>query len=145
MRLENNGRSRRGLFRLALDAVTSSLVVATAAGAARADPTAAPRKDVELINLPVAGAGYYQACQAAAGLWLAQRLTLRREPNNPYDADAIEAYAERVKLGYLPRAQNTIIARLMDAGRPIEGRVQLVGAERESRWVDIGMTIVLRG
>lgn len=145
MRPQADRKSRRGLFRSALDVMASSLVVATTMRPTRAEAAAAAGKDVELINLPVAGTGYYQARQAAAWLQLEQVLTLRREANNPYDADAIEVYADGVKLGYVPRAQNAIIARLMDAGRPVEGRLTFVRIEEESRWVEIGMAIVLLG
>lgn len=145
MRPQADRKSRRGLFRSALDVMASSLVVATTMRPTRAEAAAAAGKDVELINLPVAGTRYYQARQAAAWLRLEQALTLRREANNPYDADAIEVYADGVKLGYVPRAQNAIIARLMDAGRPVEGRLTFVRIEEESRWVEIGMAIVLLG
>ena len=145
MRPQADRKSRRGLFRGALEAMASSLVVATAMRASRVESATPSGKEVDLINLPVAGTGYYQARQAAAQLRLGQPLTLLREANNPYDANAIEVYAGGVKLGYVPRVQNTIIARLMDAGRSVEGRLTFIRVEEESRWVEIGMAIVRLG
>ncbi len=46
-------------------------------------------------------------------------LTLRREPDNPHDANAIEVFWGETKLGYVPRAENTILARMMDKGRQV--------------------------
>ena len=47
-----------------------------------------------------------------------QRLALRRQPENRYDALAIEVLGpEGHKLGYVPRRRNEMPARLMDAGK----------------------------
>ena len=52
------------------------------------------------------------------------RITLLREPKNEYDELAILVKdAKNRKLGYVPRAQNHVMARLMDAGKLLYGIV----------------------
>lgn len=47
-----------------------------------------------------------------------ERLELIRVPDNPSDPNAIKIFTrDRVKLGYVPRKDNQILARLMDAGK----------------------------
>lgn len=71
------------------------------------------------------------------------RLELVRVPDNPSDPNAIKIYTrDRVKVGYVPRKDNLILARLMDAGK------LLYAVIREKRWqadwlqlgIDIFMT-----
>ncbi len=46
------------------------------------------------------------------------RLDFFREPDNPHDRRAIAIKcADGVKIGYVPKADNVIFARLMDAGK----------------------------
>lgn len=48
---------------------------------------------------------------------IGQKLTLFREPRNPVDKRAILVMNGEQKLGYIPRSQNEILSRLMDAGK----------------------------
>lgn len=48
---------------------------------------------------------------------IGQKLTLLREPRNPVDKRAILIMNGEQKLGYIPRRQNEILSRLMDAGK----------------------------
>ncbi len=65
---------------------------------------------------------------AAPRLWSAlQRralLTLAREADNPYDADAVALYWRGQKLGYLPRGENLVVARLLDRRRHLSARIE---------------------
>lgn len=38
------------------------------------------------------------------------------EPENPYDAHAIALYFKKTKIGYIPRANNKEISKLLEAG-----------------------------
>ena len=52
------------------------------------------------------------------------RVKLIREPENKHDKFAVLIKTEKKhKLGYLPRVKNKVIARLLDAGKPIYGIV----------------------
>lgn len=65
---------------------------------------------------------------AAARLWPALRrhapLTLRREPDNVHDPNAVALYWRGEKLGYLPRRENLVAARLLDHQRQLSARVE---------------------
>jgi hypothetical protein len=64
----------------------------------------------------------------APRLWPALRgrdpLALVREADNPHDPDAVALYWKGRKLGYLPRGQNFVVARLLDGARPLSARVE---------------------
>ena len=87
---------------------------------------AAPR-EILLARLHVAGTAYYDAAAAADHLRPGQRLALRRQPENLYDALAIEVLGpEGHKLGYVPRRRNEMPARLMDAGSCLSARAESI-------------------
>jgi len=55
------------------------------------------------------------------------RLELVREPDNPYDPNAVRIDWQGCKLGYLPRRDNAAVARQLDRGTALQARVaQLV-------------------
>ena len=59
------------------------------------------------------------------------RITLLREPQNEHDELAILVKDEKKhKLGYIPRSDNHVMARLMDAGKLLYGIItELRGPE----------------
>lgn len=72
----------------------------------------------------VAGVAYYQAMTLKDRLRPGDPLLLRREPDNPYDGNAIVVLDARGrKLGYVPRVDNEVPARLMDAGNPLAATI----------------------
>lgn len=82
-----------------------------------------------------------------------QRLHLHREPQNPYDANAIgiwweDTAADAHQLGYLPRTLAGVLAPLIDLGVPITAlavrakKVPRFGAWARPVW---GLRIVLYG
>lgn len=51
-------------------------------------------------------------------------LLLEREADNKYDSNAIKVMTtDREKLGYIPKSDNSIYARLMDSGKILNARV----------------------
>lgn len=99
--------------------------------------------EIFLIDCKVAGTGYVDGIEKkTASLEKGTLLTFRREPDNPNDSLAILILNENnEKIGYVPRAKNEIIARLMDAGKRIFGRVEekwLVG-----EWINISVKVYL--
>lgn len=83
---------------------------------------------------------------AAARLWpmLARHalLTLAREPDNPHDPHAVALYWRGEKLGYLPRGENLVAARLLDRRRQLSARIERLrpDAERNRR---IGIEVLM--
>ena len=75
----------------------------------------------------------------APGLWQALEsrdlLTLEREPDNPFDDNAVVLRWRGRKLGYLPRGENLVVARLLDHRRNLSARIERLSpnAERNAR------------
>ena len=66
-----------------------------------------------------------------------------REPNNKFDDRAIVVKdKEGNKLGYVPRVNNEILSRLMDAGKLVYGKVK--SKEKIDNWVKIEMEVYLK-
>lgn len=100
-----------------------------------------PRERLLLVATHVAGTAYYEAEAVRDGLRPGEALALRREPGNPHDALAIEVLTRGGrKLGYVPRADNPALARLMDAGETLIAEVDSVDPRR---WDDVHMRLFL--
>jgi hypothetical protein len=83
-------------------------------------------KDILLMETHVAGL-FTMDRATLATLRPGQSLRPQREPQNEHDPFAIALYTnDGVRIGYLPRSDNTLIARLMDAGKQIEARISEV-------------------
>lgn len=103
-------------------------------------------RDIELITLSVAGTRFHQAIAHVEELEEEQVLELRREPTNRHDECAIAVRtSEQVMLGYIPREQNEILARLMDAGKLLVGRIDEIRRSKphEKTGYDPGPGIVI--
>ncbi len=72
---------------------------------------------------------------------MGEPLTLRREPDNQHDSNAIEVLRQdKVKLGYVPKKHNTVIAALIDQHCHIRASIDSINS---SAWEPIGIKIVL--
>jgi len=67
-----------------------------------------------LGEMPVAGYKYYIGKKIEHLMEPGKELSLKREPENEYDEAAIAVYFNKIKIGYLPHAENATIALLMD-------------------------------
>ena len=100
-------------------------------------------KQVFLMGTSVAGTGYHEAATEAESLKAGDRLILKREPDNPYDDLAIAVLGENgAKLGYIPRNQNSVLARLMDAGKRISAEITACDAQTPWAEIDIKVSMV---
>ena len=125
---------RRNVIRALL-----GLPIVGALGARKAG--AAPR-EILLAHLHVAGTPYYHAERLAGRMRPGDRFTLRRQPDNPHDAHAIEVLGpKRRKIGYVPRRFNKMPARLMDAGKPLSARMTSI--EQKGGWLYIRFALHL--
>jgi hypothetical protein len=101
------------------------LLLAVAVLACSAHEALAQRVQARIVvqSSPLAGFRHYEA----PGLWDQMRagdeLTLVREPDNPHDRNAVRVEWRSFKLGYVPRAQNEAVARLLDRGTRLVARV----------------------
>jgi hypothetical protein len=72
---------------------------------------------------PLAGFQYHAGRALFPLMQVGDRLTLAREPDNPHDAKAVRVEWRCAMIGYAPRVDNADLARLMDNGVPVEGRI----------------------
>ncbi len=71
----------------------------------------------------LAGFQYYAGAAVWEHLRVGDRLALVREADYPHDANAVRVEWRGLKLGYLPRAENEALARAVDRGERVEGRI----------------------
>lgn len=77
------------------------------------------------LHCYIAGLQYYEVLEVWKNLEIGQTLELIPEPNNRYDEHAVIVAFDGKKLGYLPRSQNKVVSKILQAGHNIyEARVQ---------------------
>ena len=84
------------------------------------------RKLIELGEYYIAGYRFYKG--DSVGIKKGDRLSLIREPSNVHDERAIEVYKGGVKIGYIPKRYNPVIANIMDQGIDVIAVVEHVDA-----------------
>src|SRR5947209_15764011 len=100
-------------------------------------------RDIILLECHVAGTAYRDLNRIESILRAGEELTLRREPDNEHDNLAIQILtASGSHLGYIPRAKNEPLARLMDAGKCLFAK--LTEKSRENCWLKIDVQIFMR-
>lgn len=100
-------------------------------------------RDIFLFDTYIAGTTHVEGIEELAlYLNVDDKLDFFREPDNPYDEQAIMIKTTNsVKLGYVPKQDNVIFARLMDAGKLLFGRIS--HKETKGRWVKIKIKVFL--
>lgn len=83
----------------------------------------------------LAGFRHHEAPRFWSALSTGAPLSLSAEEHNPHDGDAVAVYWRGRKLGYLPRGENLVAARLLARRRHLAARVRrlLPGAEHNRR------------
>ncbi len=101
-------------------------------------------QEIFLLECHVAGTSHVNDInqiehELSAGIFL----IFKREPGNEHDKLAIMILDQKGrKLGYVPRAKNEVLARLMDAGKLVFGRIE--GLERIEQWLKISIRVYLK-
>ena len=100
-------------------------------------------RDIFLFDTHVAGTSFIDGIEElAVYLKPEDRLSFFREPNNPNDKKAIVVKTDAgVKIGYIPKMDNVVFARLMDAGKMLFGKI--ISVEMKGTWVKINIGIYL--
>ncbi len=100
-------------------------------------------KDIFLFDTYVAGTTHIEGIEELEPhLNTEDRLEFFREPDNHYDKLAIVIKTiDGVKIGYVPRQDNVIFARLMDAGKLLFGKI--TSKEKKGSWVKIYIKVFL--
>jgi len=78
-----------------------------------------------LLDCHIAGFTYYDGLDVINELKLGAPVTLKSEPDNPYDPDAVAIYFDMTKLGYVPQVKNSYVSSLLYFGHGdiIEARI----------------------
>ena len=76
---------------------------------------------------PLAGFRYHAAGELWPRLRVGDALELRREADNPHDANAVAVLWRGRKLGYVPRRANAALAWGIDRGAPLRARISRLG------------------
>jgi len=100
-------------------------------------------KEIFLLECHVAGTSHQPVKEIEPGLSAGALLPFQREPTNKFDALAIRIHDEAGHvLGWVPREKNEVLARLMDAGKLLFGRLEAkswVGG-----WLKLEIRVFLR-
>jgi len=101
-------------------------------------------RQIYLISARIAGSFYVDDIEELIeNIDTGSKLKFVREPDNKYDNLAIIVKdPDGNKLGYVPRTDNPILARLMDAGKFIYGNVKNIEKSGDS-YIDIKMEIYM--
>ena len=86
-------------------------------------------REIKLSSPYIAGFQYYKGLELDQILKENDLLILKREQQNTHDRYAIEVFSGSNKLGYLPREENKVIARMMDQGMAVKARIITIKPE----------------
>lgn len=100
-------------------------------------------REIFLFACHVAGTNFRpEIAQVEPQLQIGTKFRLQREPQNKFDPLAIAVYDARENLlGYIPKSQNAVPARLMDAGKLVSA--QLMAKEWQDAWLKLDIEIYL--
>jgi hypothetical protein len=83
-------------------------------------------RQIPLQHTMLAGFRHHDAPSLWPALGPREPLDLRREADNPHDPQAVALLWRGRKLGYLPRRENLVAARLLDRSRNLSARIARV-------------------
>ena len=101
-------------------------------------------KTTALLKCYIAGYAYYEGERVINQLKPGLKLELKREPENQYDSKAIAVYFQQHKLGFIPRANNKVIANIMDQKTAVFAKILKIKPE-ENDWEKVMLEVVMAG
>ncbi|MBQ7207644.1 MAG: HIRAN domain-containing protein [Lentisphaeria bacterium] len=101
-------------------------------------------KDVFLLKSTVVGTGFVKnIVKKTENIVPGCVLEFRRDPRNRYDELAIQVLnGSGERIGFVPRRDNPVLARLMDAGKMLYGKVRKIPFRED--WPQIEIDIYMR-
>lgn len=109
---------RRFLARTSQAFAALTSAPALAGISARTSASATPH----LQDCRIASSQHYDCDTVLSRLHVGEPLRLARQPGNPHNPRAIEAFRHTHKLGYLPRMDNAAAASLLDRAQALRAR-----------------------
>lgn len=100
-------------------------------------------RKIYLFDTHVAGTTHIEKIKSIEPLLkIGDKVNFYREPTNPHDPQAIRIETTAYqKIGYVPRADNVVFARLMDAGKNLYGKI--TSKEWQDDWLKVEIRIYL--
>ncbi len=99
-------------------------------------------REIFLLDIVVAGTTHCKKIhEVESELLPSTVLRMIRQPDNEYDEQAIGIYYNDLRIGWVPQQLNTVISRLMDAGKEFFCRIEstkIIGS-----WVKIKAKIYM--
>lgn len=100
-------------------------------------------REIMLVECHIAGTSHREVAEIDPLLAPGALLVLKREMSNPHDPLAIMIFTgEGRHLGYVPRAKNEALARLMDAGKLLFAKLEAKAWQGD--WLKVEVRIYLR-
>ena len=101
-------------------------------------------REIFLFDTYIAGTSFVEGIEELEQhLNEGDKLDFFREPDNKYDSKAIVIKTDNgVKIGYVPRNDNAIFSRLMDAGKLLFGRI--TSKKGYGKWAKINIQVSLQ-
>jgi hypothetical protein len=100
------------------------------------------KKEILVLECMVAGTSFRKLDTIEADLAATVVLDIKREGKNEFDKFAVALYYKTVKVGYLPKDKNEVIARLMDAGKEFYATIE--AKEWEGTWLRLDVKIYIK-
>ena len=101
-------------------AILSIALLTTPVAVVAAEPASAR---IVVQHAPLAGFVYYDGQAVWDRMKVGDRLTLAREADNAHDPNAVRLEWQGRMLGYVPKRDNSDLARQMDHGAKVEARI----------------------
>jgi len=105
---------------------------------------ASPMRKIIVQESPIAGFQYYAGDEIFPDLWVDTPLLLVRDPENKYDKNAVAVHYKQYQLGFVPRAENTAVAQMLDKGERLSAKVVEL-AMSKNPWERIRFEVALDG
>ena len=100
------------------------------------------KKEIMVLECMVAGTSFRKLDQVEAELLSTVPLDMKREGKNEFDPFAIALYFREIKVGYIPKEKNQVIARLMDASKAFYATIQ--AKEWEGNWLRLDVRVYMK-
>jgi hypothetical protein len=94
---------------------------------------AEPTTYIVVQHSAVAGFRYYDGFDAWDDMRVGDPLRLAHEPDNPHDPHAVRVEWRGRTIGYVPRRENSHVARQLGHGVPLKARVSRLERSRNGR------------
>ena len=100
------------------------------------------KKEILVLECMVAGTSFRKLDTIESYLAATAELDIKREGKNEFDKFAVALYYKTVKVGYVTKDKNEVIARLMDAGKAFHATIE--AKEWEGTWLRLDVKIYIK-